>query len=190
MGNDTVIELLQDLDNNNVKLVLYKDRLRYSPRHVVDSNPFLKARLVRLKNVLISTLRSGDTINGDTIRGGEIGSDASGYSGDTIHVSGGGGDTITSTYIDRAHNSDMWSPESAVLIEWFIAEGQHRIPSEPFQLTPWQRVVDPKLFIKSILFDISWGPGGPRNMFGALGADLKRLKELFAGNAPRGEGTP
>ena len=76
-----------------------------------------------------------------------------------------------------------WNPEAAALIKWFLVEGQNLIPSDPFHLTPWQRVVDPKLFIKSILFDISWGPSNPRNLYGALAADLKRLKELFSNDS-------
>ena len=75
-----------------------------------------------------------------------------------------------------------WDREAANLIVWFLDEGRYQIPSEPFQLSPWQRIVGPGIFIKAILFDISLGPSTPKNLYGALTADLQRLKELFGNN--------
>ena len=76
-----------------------------------------------------------------------------------------------------------WDPETAALIHWFLNEGQHRIPRKPFLLYSWARVVDQTKFIDSLLFDIAWGPSNPRNLYGALIADLKRLKELFSNDS-------
>ena len=76
-----------------------------------------------------------------------------------------------------------WDRVTASLIQWFLDEGQHRFPTEPFRLSPWQMIVDPDLFKKAILFDIAWGPSTPKNLYGALTADLHRLKELFDNNS-------
>lgn len=72
-----------------------------------------------------------------------------------------------------------WNPETAELIVWFLDEGQHRIPDEPFNFTPWKHCVDPKRCMESILFDISLEPGKTRLRHGTFRADLRRLKELF-----------
>ena len=69
-----------------------------------------------------------------------------------------------------------WDEETGELVTWFIETGQYRIPSEPFHLVPWIHVSGPDKFREALLFDISSGPRGPRNRYGALREDLKRLK--------------
>jgi len=72
-----------------------------------------------------------------------------------------------------------WDLESAPLIKWFTEKGQHLIPDEPFQLSPWQKIVDPRLFKEAIFFGISVGPDKVGLRHGTFADDLKRLKELF-----------
>jgi len=72
-----------------------------------------------------------------------------------------------------------WNPETASLIQWFLEEGQHLIPDEPFQLSPWQKISNPKLFKEAIFFGISIGPEQTKLRHGTFTADLRRLKELF-----------
>ena len=83
--------------------------------------------------------------------------------------------------------SSTWDSETARLIQWFLEEGQHRIPTKPFQLTRWQRVVDPALFMESIHFGISIGPDKVNLWRGTFQADLKRLKELIGQDSSEGE---
>ncbi|MFH1998902.1 MAG: hypothetical protein ABIK28_04430 [Planctomycetota bacterium] len=73
----------------------------------------------------------------------------------------------------------LWDPETESLIQWFLDEGQYRLPTESFQLTPWQRVNDPEHFKEAILFGISVGPETTALRHGTFTADLRRLKELF-----------
>ena len=75
-----------------------------------------------------------------------------------------------------------WDRETASLIQWFLDEGQHRFPVEPFRLSPWQLIVNPHLFKESILFGISMGPEKIHILHGTITADLRRLKELFDNN--------
>lgn len=77
-----------------------------------------------------------------------------------------------------------WDPETAGLIQWYFDEGQWRLPTKSYDLTPWIRVIDPEKFKKALLGDISAGPSGPRNKFGALITVLRRLHELF-GEEPK-----
>jgi hypothetical protein len=77
-----------------------------------------------------------------------------------------------------------WDPEIAALIRWFIDDGQHRIPDEPFQLCPWIEVTNPNRFKEALLFDISMGTDGSRYRCGGLTDDLRRLKEKL--NEPIG----
>ena len=154
-------------------MIVDTDKILYSPRDLLDGNPRLKARLRALKKDVISLIKGGSTINGSTITHGSEDAQNHQGSGSTIQS----GSTITRRELDSSR--DEWDPEASDLIRWFLDEGQRRIPSEPFQLSPWQRVVDPGLFKEAILFDVSLGPTGPRNHCGAVIADLKRLKELF-----------
>ena len=88
---------------------------------------------------------------------------------------------------EEVGEKSLWDPETSDLVQWFLEEGQHRIPTEPFQLTPWQRVVDPELFKESIHFGISMGPDKVGQWRGTFTADLRRLKELFGSNSSEGE---
>lgn len=175
MPTMAVHEVLQELDKIKVRVVVQQDKLKYSPRDVMDARPDLKARLVALKKDVISFLTGGDTINGDTIHPGKKGRDGTGGGGDTIRS----GDTIPRPAIGHSASQKEWNPEATTLVQWFLDEGQHHLPTESFEFTPWIRVIDPEHFKEALLFDISMGPSGPRNQFGALTADLKRLKELF-----------
>jgi len=109
-------------------LSVHEDKLRYFPADVVDSNPALKARLIEHKKTLISLLASGSTINGSTIQPPPERADSAEGGGSTIQS----GSTITSP--DPGVESE-WDPGTARLIQWFITEGQHRLPAQPFYLT-------------------------------------------------------
>ena len=74
-----------------------------------------------------------------------------------------------------------WGTEVEPLVNWFLDEGQHILPAEPFMLTSWIKVTNPERFRESIKFDISCGPDGPRNRYGAVEADLRRLHDLLTG---------
>jgi len=74
-----------------------------------------------------------------------------------------------------------WGPGGELLVTWFLEEGQYRIPAEPFMLTSWIKVTNPEKFRESIKFDISCGPAGPRNRYGAAVEDLRRLHDLLTG---------
>jgi tubulysin polyketide synthase-like protein len=78
-----------------------------------------------------------------------------------------------------AAQTGAWGPGLEPLVNWFLKTGQHRIPNEPFRLTPWIEVTQPDRFREAILFDISRGPDGPRNRFGALEEDLRRIHAQF-----------
>ncbi|MBU0755607.1 MAG: hypothetical protein KJ645_10745 [Planctomycetes bacterium] len=98
---------------------------------------------------------------------------------DTIQIC----DTIAESERSHSQANTGWVPETVSLILWFLDEGQHRLPAEPFQLTPWQRVVDPHLFKDALLFCISAGPEIANLRHGTFAADLKRLHELFGGTS-------
>jgi len=78
-----------------------------------------------------------------------------------------------------------WDAETALLVRWFINEGQHLLPDEPFELYSSTEVENIEKFRKWMLLDISQGPGGPRNINGVLKEDLIQLKELFGENHDR-----
>jgi len=82
-----------------------------------------------------------------------------------------------------------WDEETGELVTWFIETGQHRIPPEPFHLVHWLHVFGPDKFREAILSDINSGPDGPRNRYGALRADLKRLRTSFRAWRTKENGT-
>lgn len=69
-----------------------------------------------------------------------------------------------------------WEPELCELIAWLEAA---KLPTEPFQLAPHLRIVDPQRFYAALKMDIAVGPGGTRARTGALAADLHLLQALF-----------
>jgi hypothetical protein len=79
-------------------------------------------------------------------------------------------------------SSPVWGPELLELIRWFQAR-HGDLPLQPFDLQPWQRIVDPAKWFLSLLQDIACGPDAARARLGGLACDLRRLRELFhAGN--------
>jgi hypothetical protein len=90
---------------------------------------------------------------------------------------------------DRHHRPDnhedtplplAWDADMALLIDWFIEDGQHRIPAEPFRLCPWIAVTNPARFRESLLFDISLGPDFITNRNGKLQEDLYHLRDVLS----------
>ena len=79
-----------------------------------------------------------------------------------------------------ADSPAMWNASTAELIDWFHAN-RDRLPSEPFDVKPGVRVVDPVLWYRSLDTDISSGPTGPRGKLGGLEDDLKWLRALVHG---------
>jgi len=73
--------------------------------------------------------------------------------------------------------SQDWEEETAVLIQWFLEDGQHRLPVIPLQLTPWLRIVDPARFKEAIHFGISVGPEKVKLWYPTFFTDLKHLKK-------------
>lgn len=72
-----------------------------------------------------------------------------------------------------------WDSETAELIQWFVDEGQHCLPSKAFRLTPWQGIPDPDRFKQTLLHTLSLKPDKAQLQHGTLIADLLRLKQLF-----------
>ena len=85
---------------------------------------------------------------------------------------------------EPARPSD-WGPALAPVVRWFLEEGQLRLPAKPFKLAPWLHVTHPERFKQSMLFHLKLGPGGPRNQYGAVREDLKRLFQLFGTSTGR-----
>jgi len=72
-----------------------------------------------------------------------------------------------------------WGTDVEPLVNWFHEEGQYILPAESFHLTPWLEVISPEKFKESMLFDLSHGPDGPRNRYGAVVEDLKRIRNFL-----------
>jgi hypothetical protein len=76
-------------------------------------------------------------------------------------------------------------PDTEALIAWFhairdrpaCAGDPHadRLPAEPYQLTAWQRIVNPTRFYDALAMDIAAYPHGPRSH--VIGEDLRHLRE-------------
>lgn len=77
----------------------------------------------------------------------------------------------------RRDTAAEWDQKTVALVRWFIDEGQHLIPAEPFQLTKWITITKPDRFKEAMLFDISMGPDGLRSRIGSLQENLRRIKE-------------
>ena len=80
-----------------------------------------------------------------------------------------------------------WGSRVGPLVIWYLGSGQHLIPAEPFALTSWITVINPMCFREALLFDISCGPDGPRNRYGAVEDDLRRLHDKFNSSHERNE---
>ena len=65
-------------------------------------------------------------------------------------------------------------PDTEALIAWFHAI-RDRLPAEPYQLTAWQRIVNPTRFYDALAMDIAAYPHGPRSH--VIGEDLRHLRE-------------
>ena len=65
-------------------------------------------------------------------------------------------------------------PDTETLIAWFHAI-RDRLPAEPYQLTAWQRIVNPPRFYDALSMDIAAYPHGPRSH--VIGEDLRHLHE-------------
>ena len=68
-----------------------------------------------------------------------------------------------------------WDAQTARRIEWV----KGLTLTEPFDLLPQLRVVDPRQFHRALLADIARGPDGPRARTGSLQFHLERLEQLF-----------
>ena len=65
-------------------------------------------------------------------------------------------------------------PDTEALIAWFHAT-RERLPAEPYQLTAWQRIVNPQRFYDALTMDIAAYPHGPRSH--VIGEDLRHLRQ-------------
>lgn len=82
--------------------------------------------------------------------------------------------------VGEARAPTSWTGGDAErLIDWFLRDGQKQIPTEPFNLAPWLKVVDPAVFRDSLLLDISCGADGPRARTGAIQEELERLRRFL-----------
>ena len=72
-----------------------------------------------------------------------------------------------------------WDHETVLNILWFKAALYHpKLPDAPFEVRPGSTVVDKEKYLARLVEDISYGPGGPRSMTGALQSDLRDLRKL------------
>jgi hypothetical protein len=86
------------------------------------------------------------------------------------------------TLKDRVLGVVEFEPALAALVLWFQeARVAGRLPTEPFQLAPWNRIVDPGQFYAALEIDVSMGPGGARARSGALADSLRRLRTAVGG---------
>jgi len=170
MTEDAII-LMQDINSIGVKVIVHNGNLQYYPRSLLDANPTLKASLIKHKKEVIAYLSSG---TGTTLEAGTDCMAPSSKCGSTTRKQPTGGTTL-----NESINFDTWDESSKPLIKWFLEEGQHLIPDEPFRLTSWQFISDPRLFKKAIFFGISVGPDKVGLRHGTFADDLKRLKVLF-----------
>jgi len=175
MVSETVAELIQIFNKQGIKLCIHKDKIRYSPREKLDSDPPLKALLIEHKKAVIQHLTPGSTINGSTIQDTTKTVNIHGTSGSTIQEMEDRGSTIR----ERSESAE-WDQEIDALVKWFIDEGQHLIPVHPFQLTKWIRITKPDGFREALLFQISLGPAWITNRNGKLQEDLQILKTRLA----------
>jgi hypothetical protein len=96
-------------------------------------------------------------------------------------------DNLTSTL--RAHKPELlqtlrveryemmgWCAADAELLAWFETAP---LPTKPFLLFTWLRVLEPLLFYATLQGDILAGPRGPRARSRALQDELARLRQLF-----------
>ena len=178
MIDQTLVNVLNYIKNQGVRLNIHNGKLLYSPCSFVDSRPDLKAMMIKHKEAIFSTLKACDVRQRHNSRGCQQGGGTPWDRATKSQKQGGACDRIQK---ENAH--DQWPSKAAKLVAWFMETGQYLIPDTPFQLSPWQKIVDPDLFKKAILFDISWGPSTPKNLYGALTADLERLRELFDENS-------
>ncbi len=65
-------------------------------------------------------------------------------------------------------NTEAFDP-----VTWFL---NAELPQEPFSLSLWEFICNPKKYYDFLKLDIAFGPEGPRARTGALQNDLKRLK--------------
>lgn len=70
------------------------------------------------------------------------------------------------------------------LARWFLDEGQHFLPYEPFQLTHYIRVTNPARFKERLLYQISRGPEGLHYRRGDLARELRWLKKVLVKSGP------
>lgn len=74
---------------------------------------------------------------------------------------------------------ETWDAALGELVVW---AQQWTPPEEGFALWPWLWVENPERFAAALRGDISAGAGVGRAKYGALEADLRRLRVLFGGN--------
>ena len=72
-----------------------------------------------------------------------------------------------------------WSADVVALANAGLLLSPDNLPAAPFDFGPAAVVVDASKFLASIKADIQCGPAGPRAMYGAIQADLQRLRELL-----------
>ena len=181
MKLQTALEILQVLDNIEVTLSVVNDNIRYSPRAPVDSRPDLRARMVENKDDLIYVLSSGSTILAPQLDGAGTSQKNDDLlapqlrSGSTIP----GGEELVSPADGSSQEDAEPDPETESLVRWFLDEGQHLLPSEPFRLTRNIRVTNPARFKEHLHFCISQGPEGFHYRNGYLKRDLRWLRKTL-----------
>lgn len=74
-----------------------------------------------------------------------------------------------------------WSDEEQQLVVWFERCAVF-LPQQPYDLSPYEKVVDPALFYRGLRRDIAAGPGSPRHP--GLIADLQKLRDRFGDVRP------
>lgn len=169
-----VLKILQDIENIGVTLDISNDKILYNPRHILDANPNLKARLVKYKKEII-TYHLGATASELPKLGKKTIPNKSDPKLKKPEVG--------ASKLDKSINSNQWNPVDNALIDWFTNTGQHLIPDKPFQFTPWQKVLGKDKFVAALLSDIKCGPSGPRAQSCALQEDLARLNDLFGSHS-------
>jgi hypothetical protein len=71
-----------------------------------------------------------------------------------------------------AWESQGWSKEEIALFKRFL---NAELPTKPFYLNDWTKIILPVKFYRCLILDISEGPGIKRAKYGALQEDIKTL---------------
>ena len=72
-----------------------------------------------------------------------------------------------------------WPPDVGAAANFVMLLTVDDLPPAPFEFGPGCRIVDATKFLASLQTDVRCGPRGPRNRFGAVQSDLRRLRDLL-----------